>query len=139
MRDTERERQRHRWREKQGPLWEPNVGLEPRTLESQLEPKADVQPLSHPGAPGEVSLDKIRCVTLVLAIVSFILQLWYRAAKKDRSGNKTLLASRASTIKSLLLKQGHHFKEKITLWKMRTMLIVDFGLPTKKMMCGWKI
>ena len=37
MRDTEREA-------------ETDVGLDPRTLGSQPEPKADAQPLSHPGA-----------------------------------------------------------------------------------------
>ena len=51
MRDTERERQRHRQREKQAPCGEPDVGLDPRTLGSRPEPKADAQPLSHPGAP----------------------------------------------------------------------------------------
>ena len=30
----ETERQRHRQREKQAPCWEPNVGLDPRTLGS---------------------------------------------------------------------------------------------------------
>ena len=43
-----RERQRHRRREKQAPCGEPNVGLDPRTLGSQPEPKADAQTLSHP-------------------------------------------------------------------------------------------
>ena len=52
MRNTERERQRHRQREKQAPPGEPDVGLDPRTLGSHPEPKADAQPLSHPGAPG---------------------------------------------------------------------------------------
>ena len=28
------------------------MGLDPRTLWSRSEPKADAQPLSHPGAPG---------------------------------------------------------------------------------------
>ena len=41
-----RERQTDRGRSR-----EPNVGLDPRTVESQLEPKADAQPLSHPGIP----------------------------------------------------------------------------------------
>ena len=49
MRDTER--QRHRQREKQAPRAEPNLGLDPRTLGSQPELKADAQPLSHPGIP----------------------------------------------------------------------------------------
>ncbi len=50
MRDTQRERQRHRQREKQAPCREPDVGLDPRTPGSLPEPKADAQPLSHPGA-----------------------------------------------------------------------------------------
>ena len=39
MRDGEKERQRHRQMEKQTPHWETNMGLEPRTLGSQPEPK----------------------------------------------------------------------------------------------------
>ena len=39
-----------------GSLWwwcggEPNAGLDPRTPGSHLEPKAEAQPLSHPGVP----------------------------------------------------------------------------------------
>ena len=45
------ERQRHRQREKQAPCREPDAGLNPRTPGSRPEPKADAQPLSHPGAP----------------------------------------------------------------------------------------
>ena len=57
MRDTERERQRHRKREeKQAPCREPDAGLDPETLGSCPEPKADAQPLSHPGVPMWVSL-----------------------------------------------------------------------------------
>ena len=52
MRDTERKRQRHRQREKQDPHREPNAGFNPGTLGSRPEPKADTQPLSHPGVPG---------------------------------------------------------------------------------------
>ena len=52
MRDRERERDgRHRQREKQAPWREPDAGLNPRTPGSRPEPKADVQPLSHPGTP----------------------------------------------------------------------------------------
>ena len=47
-RERERERQRHRQREKQAPCREPDVGLNPRITP---EPKADAQPLSHPGVP----------------------------------------------------------------------------------------
>ena len=51
MRDTGRERQRHRQREKQAPHREVDVGLDPRTLGSCPELEADAQPLSHPGVP----------------------------------------------------------------------------------------
>ena len=50
MKDTERDTDRGRERSKlaEGSLmW----GLDPRTLGSHSEPKADAQPLSHPGAP----------------------------------------------------------------------------------------
>ena len=43
--------QRHRQREKQAPCRESDVGLDPRIPELGPEPKADVQPLSHPGVP----------------------------------------------------------------------------------------
>ena len=49
--ERHRERQRHRQREKRGPHKEPNVGLDPGTPGSCPEPKADAQPLSHPGIP----------------------------------------------------------------------------------------
>ena len=41
MRDTERERQRPRKREKQDPCREPDMGLNPGTPESRPELKAD--------------------------------------------------------------------------------------------------
>ena len=47
MRDTERQRQGR----KQAPCGEPDAGLDPGTPGSQPEPKADAQPLSHPGVP----------------------------------------------------------------------------------------
>ena len=50
MRETHRERQRHRQREKQASFREPNEGLNPQPG-SYPEPKADAQPLSHPGIP----------------------------------------------------------------------------------------
>ena len=46
-RHTEKEAQRDRQREKQGPT----AGLDPRTQGSYSEPKAAAQPLSHPGVP----------------------------------------------------------------------------------------
>ena len=50
MRDTERQRQR----EKQAPRREPDVGLDPRTLGSRPEPKADAQLLRHPVVPQRI-------------------------------------------------------------------------------------
>ena len=50
-RQTQKERKRHRQREKQAPCREPDVGLDPGTPGSQPEPMADGQPLSHPGFP----------------------------------------------------------------------------------------
>ena len=49
MRDIER--QRHRQREKQTFHRKPGAGLNPRTLGSPPELKADAQPLSHPRVP----------------------------------------------------------------------------------------
>ena len=51
MKDRERERERDMQREKQAPYRDPDAELDPRTLGSHPEPKADVQPLSHPGVP----------------------------------------------------------------------------------------
>ena len=51
MRDTEKGRDIHKQREKQAPCREPDVELNPGTLRSLPEPKADVQLLSHPGVP----------------------------------------------------------------------------------------
>ena len=48
MRETERGGQGHRQREKQSPRGEPEMGLDPETLGSHPELKADTQPLSHP-------------------------------------------------------------------------------------------
>ena len=50
MRDTKRERQRHRQREKQVPCRNPNVGLNPITPGSRPELEVDAQPLTYPGA-----------------------------------------------------------------------------------------
>ena len=60
MRDTEREAETQAEGEA-GSLWkarfktqtqDPDVRLNPKTLRSRPEPKADVQPLSHAGIPG---------------------------------------------------------------------------------------
>ena len=50
MRDTEREADTQA-EEKQASCGESDVGLDLRTPGSQPEPKADAQPLSHPGVP----------------------------------------------------------------------------------------
>ena len=49
MRDTHREAETQAEGEA-GSLHEPDAGLDPRIPGSQPEPKADAQPLSHPGA-----------------------------------------------------------------------------------------
>ena len=59
MIDIERERQRHRRREKQAPCREPNVGLDPGTPGSHPGPKAGAQPLSHPGLPTWRHFDRV--------------------------------------------------------------------------------
>ena len=51
MRDTQKERQRHRQGEKQAPCREPNAGLDPGIPGSHPEPKAGTKPLTHPGIP----------------------------------------------------------------------------------------
>ena len=59
MRDTHTHREREREREREpetqaegeaGSMQEPDAGLDPRTQGIGPEPKADAQPLSHPGA-----------------------------------------------------------------------------------------
>ena len=51
MRDTHRVRHRHRQREKQAPCKTPSP--DPG---SRPEPKADAEPLSHPGVPMSISM-----------------------------------------------------------------------------------
>ena len=53
------ERQRHRQREEQAPCREPDVGFDPGTPGSRPGPKADTQPLSHPGIPD------VRCFRVI--------------------------------------------------------------------------
>ena len=57
------ERQRHRQREEQAPHGEPDARLDPRTLEP--EPKADAQPLSHPGIPGRSNFYWFRSLSII--------------------------------------------------------------------------
>ena len=51
--NTNTQREREGQREREAPCREPNVGLNPRTPGSLPEPKADAQPLSHPGVPNK--------------------------------------------------------------------------------------
>ena len=68
MKDTQRERgkQRYRQRKKQAPCREPDVGLDPGTPGSRPGPKADAQPLSHPGVPGGYLLINLGSSNLIL-------------------------------------------------------------------------
>ena len=59
MRETEREAEIQAEGEA-GSSRDPDAGLDPGILGSQPEPKADVPPLSHPGA-----LDTVFCLYLV--------------------------------------------------------------------------
>ena len=59
---SRRERQRPRQKEKQAPCREPDVGLDPRTPGLRPEPRADAQPLSHPGVPVDHFFKKGRAV-----------------------------------------------------------------------------
>ena len=51
MRDTKREAETKAEGEAGSLQGEPDAGLDPRIPGSQPEPKADTQPLSHPGVP----------------------------------------------------------------------------------------
>ena len=51
MIEKKREGQRHRQREKQAPLQEPDAVLDPRTTGSCPGPKAGAKLLSHPAIP----------------------------------------------------------------------------------------
>ena len=66
-----RESQRCRQREKQGSHREPDAGLDPRTLGSRPEPKAEAQPLSYSGAPTCALSLKIKEKTNVMYLKRF--------------------------------------------------------------------
>ena len=61
MRDTKEEAERYAEGEA-GSLWEPDVGLHPRTWGSQPEPKVDAQPLRHPD-PTPLDFDSQQNIT----------------------------------------------------------------------------
>ncbi|XP_048965434.1 centromere protein V isoform X1 [Canis lupus baileyi] len=78
----EREKQRHRQREKQAPCREPDVGLDPWTPGSWSEPKADAQPLRHPGiAPHCLDEGTVRSVV----IEEFNGTDWEKAMKEHKT------------------------------------------------------
>ena len=69
MRDTEREAEGEA-----GPCGELHARLDPQTLGSRPEPKADAQPLSHPGVPTGSLSEELKkwlysCVFYVLMII----------------------------------------------------------------------
>ena len=85
--ERHRERQRHRQRKKQAFCMEHDAGLFPRTLGSGPEPKADAQPLSHPGVPtlvflviailiGVTGYLSLICISLISHAEHFLLCLW---------------------------------------------------------------
>ena len=78
MRDTQREAETDRQREKQAPCREPDVGLDPRTPGSQPEPKADAQPLSHPGA----QITIFKRLILFFSLENFFLSLEFKLEVK---------------------------------------------------------
>ena len=63
MRDTEREAETQAEGEA-GSMQELDVGLDPRTPGSLPGPKADTQPLSHPGVP--------KCALLIVCFIKFV-------------------------------------------------------------------
>ena len=80
--ETQRERQRHRQREKQAPWGDPDVGLNPRIPGSRPEPKADAQPLSHPGAPYKTLLNQNNCSSSFFIFLRFYSRLEQRGRDK---------------------------------------------------------
>ena len=85
-------RQRHRQREKQAPCRQPDVGLNPGTVGSCPEPKADAQPLSHPGVLRIsifnrffIALLRFPIFSLITSIFLFMLNTVLLAALKSFS------------------------------------------------------
>ena len=76
MKETERERQRHRQREGQALYGLPDVGLDPRIPGLQPEPKANAQPLSHPGVLDSIKL-KLGLYTRSLEFIHLITECLY--------------------------------------------------------------
>ena len=72
----DRERQRHRQREKQAPRGQPDVGLDPRTLGPCPDPKAEGQPLNHPGIPLYLFFYWFEFIVYISLFPSFV--FWFR-------------------------------------------------------------
>ena len=53
---------------------EPDVGLDPGTPGSRPEPKADTQPLSHPGVPDVISSKRLILALLFKIAVHFTIE-----------------------------------------------------------------
>ena len=90
MRDTERERQRHKQREEQAPRREPDVGLDPGTPGSCPEPKAEAQPLSHPGIPCFSFLKRERKTKIYVSLLLFLINTVTLKNKRIRSSDLEL-------------------------------------------------
>ena len=65
MRDIEREAETYAEGEA-APCREPDMELDPRTRGSWPEPKADAQPLRHPGVPLKLVLILKKCLQLIV-------------------------------------------------------------------------
>ena len=67
----ERKRAQTKGKGEAGSCGESDAGLDPRTLGSQPEPKADAQPLSHPGIPRWISNGNAMGQPEVMAVASW--------------------------------------------------------------------
>ena len=63
MRDTERERQRHKQREKQPPCRELDVGVDPGASRTTPWVEGGAKPSSHPGVPQDTFKLRFRILT----------------------------------------------------------------------------
>ena len=114
MRNTKRERQRHRQREKQAPCRESNVQLNPGTLGSCHEPKADTQLLSHPVIPAS-QVFKAKCYGILLPHAGFLVWslflsfLWATASSLPVDSSGRLFSSQPHFCPSYPLQWGLFF------------------------------
>ena len=116
MRDTQRERQRHRPREKQAPCRGPDVGFDPWSPGSHPGPKAGAQPLRHPGIPNPtILLKKIIITKDSQGLLSLLQNDLYQQPTLDgglagsSSGQKMPLWSWLSVSQGGHLKTGTNF------------------------------